>query len=250
MYPLAAQTGMQMVGDWDCHYAEATRISADGQAIVGWGLRCSPNITEIAFRWSEGTGLQGLVPFSTSANAFGVSADGSVVVGIAYDADRFSFAFRRNATHGVQVLLDRNQARDPSAVAVSADGSSWSVNMSAFLLPIIACFGGIRKTEFRIWVNADGSRLERAYAVSEDGRYIVGQGVNATARRYEGFVLDTWRTGDTNGDGCIDDSDLLAVLFAFETRGTGHTRHEDINKDGTVADRDLLSVLLHFGEGC
>lgn len=96
----------------------------------------------------------------------------------------------------------------------------------------------------------DGSELRVASAISHDGRYIVGFGVNAVTGRLEGFLLNTWRTGDTNGDGCINNADLLAVLFAFGTPGTGLTRHEDINRDGIVNNDDLLTVLLNFGQGC
>ncbi len=54
--------------------------------------------------------------------------------------------------------------------------------------------------------------------------------------------------GDVNGDGCVDDADLLAVLFAFG--GTGSNLPEDVNRDGTVDDADLLIVLFNFGAGC
>jgi uncharacterized membrane protein len=96
----------------------------------------------------------------------------------------------------------------------------------------------------------NGSVLTVAWGLSPNGRFIVGWGYNAATRRDEAFLLDTWRTGDTNGDGCIDDSDLLTVLFAFGTPGTGTSRHEDINKDGVVDDADLLQVLFNFGGGC
>ncbi|MFQ3610353.1 MAG: hypothetical protein SNJ72_02565 [Fimbriimonadales bacterium] len=52
--------------------------------------------------------------------------------------------------------------------------------------------------------------------------------------------------GDVNGDGCVDDADLLAVLFAFG--GSGGP--EDVNSDGVVDDADLLIVLFGFGTGC
>jgi hypothetical protein len=52
--------------------------------------------------------------------------------------------------------------------------------------------------------------------------------------------------GDVNGDGCVDDRDLLAVLFAFG--GSGGP--EDLNGDGIVDDADLLEVLFNFGNGC
>jgi hypothetical protein len=53
---------------------------------------------------------------------------------------------------------------------------------------------------------------------------------------------------DVNGDGCVDDADLLAVLFAFGQTGSGLA--EDINCDQVVDDADLLSVLFAFGSGC
>lgn len=57
-----------------------------------------------------------------------------------------------------------------------------------------------------------------------------------------------YRAGDVNGDGCVDDADLLAVLFAFGcSEGCGP---EDLNCDGVVDDADLLLVLFNFGSGC
>ena len=53
---------------------------------------------------------------------------------------------------------------------------------------------------------------------------------------------------DIDGSGCVDDADLLAVLFAFGNSGSG--LDEDVNCDGTVDDADLLEVLFNFGAGC
>jgi hypothetical protein len=71
----------------------------------------------------------------------------------------------------------------------------------------------------------------------------------ATTRRNEAFLLDTRfpRQGDVNRDGCVDDADLLAVLFAFGNQGQDGV---DVNCDGTVDDADLLIVLFNFGSGC
>lgn len=52
---------------------------------------------------------------------------------------------------------------------------------------------------------------------------------------------------DVNQDGCVDDADLLEVLFAFGTNRIGDT---DVNGDGVVDDSDLLGVLFWFGAGC
>jgi hypothetical protein len=54
--------------------------------------------------------------------------------------------------------------------------------------------------------------------------------------------------GDVDGSGCVDDADLLAVLFAFGNSGSNLP--EDVTRDGTVDDADLLIVLFNFGAGC
>jgi hypothetical protein len=54
--------------------------------------------------------------------------------------------------------------------------------------------------------------------------------------------------GDVDGSGCVNDADLLAVLFAFGYSAECGT--EDLNRDGIVDDADLLTVLFHFGSGC
>ncbi|OYT74641.1 MAG: hypothetical protein CFK49_07325 [Armatimonadetes bacterium JP3_11] len=59
-----------------------------------------------------------------------------------------------------------------------------------------------------------------------------------------------WRrdpVGDVNFDGCVDDADLLRLLFQFG--GPGYT-HCDLNWDGVIDDADLLQLLFNFGTGC
>ncbi|GBC91767.1 hypothetical protein HRbin15_00226 [bacterium HR15] len=53
--------------------------------------------------------------------------------------------------------------------------------------------------------------------------------------------------GDVDNNGCVDDADLLRVLFAFGLIGA---YPEDLTLDGTVDDEDLLIVLFNFGSGC
>jgi len=53
--------------------------------------------------------------------------------------------------------------------------------------------------------------------------------------------------GDVDGNGCVDDADLLSVLFNFGATGLNPA---DLNCDGTVDDADLLSVLFNFGSRC
>ena len=56
-------------------------------------------------------------------------------------------------------------------------------------------------------------------------------------------------SGDVTGEGCVDDADLLQVLFAFGQTGDNLGR-VDVNCDQVVDDADLLQVLFNFGSGC
>ncbi|MCS7191190.1 MAG: pre-peptidase C-terminal domain-containing protein [Fimbriimonadales bacterium] len=65
------------------------------------------------------------------------------------------------------------------------------------------------------------------------------------------YALNTNRfsaPGDTNRDGCVDDADLLRILFDFGSGG--FLWDADVNGDGFVDDSDLLEVLFAFGSGC
>ncbi len=145
--------------------------------------------------------------------AYGVSEDGRVIVGANgdYSGRNQIFAFRWTESDGMEDLQD---------------------------------------TYGHLLADTDYI-LREAKAVSYDGRYIVGMASAFVPNTSQAlYWLDTWREGDTNGDGCVDDADLLNVLFAFGTRGTGISRHEDINLDDIVDDADLLLVLFNLGQGC
>jgi hypothetical protein len=87
------------------------------------------------------------------------------------------------------------------------------------------------------------------------GQYTAAQsGSNYTTRgtlRYDlieviGEAASSGPEGDVNGDGCVDDADLLIVLFNFGNAGG----QGDVNNDVIVDDADLLIVLFNFGAGC
>jgi hypothetical protein len=87
------------------------------------------------------------------------------------------------------------------------------------------------------------------------GQYTAAQpGSNYSTRgtlRYDlieviGEAASSGPEGDVNGDGCVDDADLLIVLFNFGNAGG----QGDVNNDNIVDDADLLIVLFNFGAGC
>jgi len=66
--------------------------------------------------------------------------------------------------------------------------------------------------------------------------------------RLENIRLAGVIEGDVDGNGCVDDADLLSVLFSFGSGG--EEQAADVNRDCVVDDADLLSVLFNFGSGC
>jgi probable HAF family extracellular repeat protein len=191
----------------DGGWSWAYGVSADGSVVVGMAYNAAEQLR--AFRWTRATGMEDLGTLGGGrSEAWGVSADGSVVVGMAENAAGQRRAFRWTRSRGMEDL-----------------------NLTyANLL-------------------TDGSVLGYALAISPNGRYIVGDGRNAATGRIEAFLLDTGfpLRGDVDRNGCVDDADLLRILFAFGGQGY---RNEDLNWDGIIDDTDLLQVLFNFGSGC
>ncbi|MFN4032565.1 MAG: PQQ-dependent sugar dehydrogenase [Fimbriimonadales bacterium] len=92
-------------------------------------------------------------------------------------------------------------------------------------------------------VNTPGTYTVRARAA----KYlpITISSVSIASQGFAYLNLDFPTLGDVNGDGVIDDADLLVVLFAFGSS----TTEADLNNDGVVDDADLLIVLFNFGAG-
>jgi len=242
-----ASGGMQDLGDLGGGESEAYGVSADGTVVVGGAFNAAGQWR--AFRWTASGGMQDLGTLGVGwSEAYGVSADGAVVVGQAQNAAWQWRAFRWTASGGMQDLGTLGGDRS-TAYAVSADGSvvvGWAGGR-AFRWTVGGGMENLNTTYASLLTN--GSVLIVARAISPDGRYIVGEGYNAATGRDEAFLLDTGfpRRGDVDRNGCVDDADLLAVLFAFGGQGY---RNEDLNWDGTIDDADLLQVLFNFGSGC
>lgn len=120
----------------------ATAVSSDGSVIVGYSstgyILGSCNATfcfvtvpqDQAFRWTASGGLVGLGFFPGasaqsfgSSEAYGVSADGSVVVGASTYGGNIGQAFRWTSATGMVALGVLPGDWSSTATAVSADGS-------------------------------------------------------------------------------------------------------------------------------
>jgi uncharacterized membrane protein len=242
-----------------CDRSSLHDASYDGSVAAGY---CGYNGSRraIIYRRATGTVQQlGLPPGYPEAFAWGISGDGSVVIGITFSSPDWdpTGAFYWTESEGARVLSTLGGAKSWVFKGISVDGSvivGASQNAAGE-------WRAVRwrrvQGQYRIEdlnqtyaaLLANGSVLRSAHGMSPDGRYIVGWGYNAATGRNEAFLLDTNApNGDVNGDGCVDDGDLLQVLFAFGQTDPGHIA--DVNFDGIVDDADLLIVLFNFGSGC
>ncbi len=230
----------------------ARAVSADGRVIVG-NANDAFNRRR-AFRWTQQTGMVDIGDLGgASIEAVAVSGDGSIVVGFGLNQYGYRTGFRWTESTGIRVLPTPEGWLLSAAQDISRNGKVIVGDARDPDMNLIAVRWTRRGMENLNTVYSSllsgASALRSARGVSADGRYIVGWGYNATTNRNEAFLLDTgapYVDADVNGDGCVDDADLLTVLFDFG----GANSQADVNSDGIVDDADLLEVLFSFGQGC
>lgn len=197
----------------------AAAVSENGQHIVGEGrMRVgtggNQSFRQRAFYWREGEGiieLGNLPGGSTHTHAYGVSNDGGRIVGFSGTDGAGSHAFLWTEQHGMQRLYDVLEHS-------GADLAHWS-------------------------------RLGVANAISADGRWVVGRGLNADGD-YESFLADLLITGDLDGNGYVDAEDLDILLANWGAAvPVGSLQHGDAIADGVINSNDLQAVLDQWGYG-
>jgi len=218
--------------------SRALGVSANGSIVVGWAQDRSGE--RLAFRWTQQDGMRSLgttIVFGgdelyqfDQSEALGISPDGNVIVGIAYDDRNAAIGFRNilqsgrrvnislgNPPAGFTGVYPRRTNQDGSIIVGSMrkrDGTframRWTQTQE----------GGILEDLNVTYASLlQGGYLEWASDITPDGRYIVGWGVKDGTR--QGFILDTGvcnLPADVDGNGIVNDLDLLQVLFEFGNR--------------------------------
>jgi len=147
----------------------ANALNFDGSVIVGG---TGSNGAQQAFRWDALSGVQSLGDLGgTHSIAWGVSADGSVVVGEANDGAALRRAFRWTAALGMHDLGSLSVGGSSVASAISNDG--------AVIVGSAAATGGTRAFRWEGGTMVDlgtlpGSTSSGAFAVNADGNVVVG----------------------------------------------------------------------------
>ena len=148
---------------------EGMALSPDGDVLAG-SSTVAGHLR--AFRWDAAGGLQTLGTLGgDNSRAYGISADGRVVVGAADNALAVRRAFRWSAAQGMQDLGALAPNGAASAYGVSADGEVvvGAAEDNGILQAVRWHNGGIQSLGALV-----AGTVSAAYAISADGRVVVG----------------------------------------------------------------------------
>lgn len=178
-----SDSGMMGLGDLagGSFRSSASGVSADGSIVVGTS---TGTLGDEAFLWTADDGMIGLGGLGGASGASAISADGSTVVGTAVSTSGIE-AFVWTSGSGMVGLGDlvggqfRSEAAD-----VSADGEvivGWSSSGEGLEAFVWDPVNGMRELDdllVSLGLDLGGWQLTAATGVSDDGRTIVGYGLN------------------------------------------------------------------------
>jgi probable HAF family extracellular repeat protein len=200
--PVGGMHWMPTSGDVFIGGTAATFVSRDGRVIAGEAL--DANRVEQAAIWQRGTEwrlLGSIVPNaqpcdSLLSSVFGGNADGSVLVGLAWNGCKIARAFRWEEKAGMVDLGSTVEGRSSRADAVSGDGKvvvGFQEHSTGFRLAAKWIDGK------QILIAGPEEFIGEANAVNADGSIIVGQNCRPLAADQSAWV---WTSRD--GVQCLE----------------------------------------------
>jgi probable HAF family extracellular repeat protein len=234
----AGMTGLGYLSDANlsgANFSRAATLSDNGQFIAGTsGINdTAGNIYAFeATRWNSTGDSEslGLLPDHIGSEAFGISADGSTVVGYSQDSNGLLEAFRWSQTTGVMDGLGRLTGSTFGSLAwdVSADGSTvvgyaddadrgyafiWTPDNGLQTMQQILTDAGIDLT---------GWQLKSATGISNNGRKIVGYGTNPDGN------TEAWLADLDGSPEAVPTPALLPGLFTIGWKSWRKRKHQAI----------------------
>lgn len=243
--------GMQGLGHPSLGVAsEAFDVSSDGSTVVGVSETFNAILGE-AFYWTEESGMVGLgdLPggdFMSRANA--VSNSGDTIVGVSSTTNG-DVAFRWTSAAGIETLGVLPGGTNSSAHGVSADGntiigeaSTQAALPAAFLWTQesgMQDLAEVLRVDYGLSSELDGWHLTSATAVSPNGSFLVGTGINPAGdirAWHVDFEDSELLAPDFDDDGVLSIFDIDALSLAIRTGSTDN--RFDVNMDGSVNATD------------
>jgi probable HAF family extracellular repeat protein len=285
--------GMILLGDAELRSRSiAEGVSADGSVVVG--TRSGTGIPERAFRWTRGTVMEyfpdgntalGVSPDGAIAvgfghsgsgtqalrwtmdggmltlgngRAYGVSADGSVIVGIGTGSEAFRWT-QGSGMVGIGILpgFDTSLAQDVSvdgSLVVGYSGDDWFTPGEAFLWDASHGMRSLRDVlvnDFDLGASLAGWTLASANDMSADGQFIVGSGTNPSGNT-EAWIArigpQSTLPGDFNRDGSVDTADYVVWRKSDGTQPGYDSWRSNFGRStssgiGTVSSTDAAAMI-------
>ncbi len=246
----------QRGADWQT-WTEIAQTNAPDNALTPVQIALSPDGSRLAVGSQERVQIY-LTPYLTLERQITVATEPERIMSVAWSPDgRYIAAGTRNvqpapvylintADWSVRRLPTADNGYEVYAISFTPDGcyvlgaGSQNSDGSGANLMLWHTGSGTLATQY----DDETLFLIQGAAFSPDGRYIAyGRDDGSLVVANNPFYR---RAGDVNRDGCVNDTDLLLVLFNFG----GNDPNADLNCDGVVNDSDLLIVLFNFGSGC
>src|SRR5579871_5359848 len=212
---------------------QAVGVSADGSVIIGEYFVSTGQDCTIAggctrtFRWTAAAGAQdlGLIFAKSSALAYGASADGSQIVGAAYDLISFSRAFIWSPVIGMQdlgthIFTNDSTHSESEAYAMSPTGAiiAGRADPNTKSFPQALQFTA-EPAHFSFLETLAGDNLQSdVRAVSADGAVLVGNAYDSTFQPH----AIRWKGGEPQDIGGNDDSNYAASSDGSVVVGTSN----------------------------
>jgi len=179
----------------DCSHAFG--ISADGSTIVGFGEIPAGTSGDVAFRWTEATGIAalGTLPDAGDSRAEAISSDGSTIVGhvTMLEGDDPPRAFRWTAEEGMVSLGDfPGEFFGTEASAVNGNGSmivgrvTFNPGEGAFIWDATTCMRDFPQMLVDLGLDLTGWDRIVPSGISDDGTVVVGSGTHEG--HFEGWM--------------------------------------------------------------